>query len=311
MQDSDRSDSSEIVRFDDTRPGHWPEPFQSVEILSPMDGELQKAWYFPCSGGEKRPLLVSLHTWGGDYNQNDPLAPLAVKENWNYIHPDFRGPNRTAKACCSEFALDDIDQAIDFAIKQGNVDPDRIYVNGVSGGGYAALALYMRSRHHIRSISVWVPISDLAAWHKQSVIRRATNYADNIIQCTGSQDNVLDIEEAKARSPIFWDVPGRDTRLHIYAGVFDGIQGSVPITQSINFYNKLVADLGAVDEKSQVSVEEKAWLLEHRMPSVAMGEIGDRKICLQKQFKTIDLIIFEGNHEMLIDVAYHNILQDL
>lgn len=298
--------TSAVIPYDDTRPGHWPEPFQKVQFPSPLDGEMQNAWYHSAEGSEPRPLLVSLHTWSGDYNQKDTLAQLAAANNWNYIHPDFRGPNWTSKACCSKYALEDIDQAIDFAIQQGNVDRSRIYVNGVSGGGYAALAVYMRSRHPIRSILAWVPISDLVAWYEQSDIRGA-NYAGHILDCTGSQNGVLDTDEALTRSPLYWETPRRETRLRIYAGVYDGIRGSVPITHSINFYNKVIRDLGEVTGEVIVSDAEKAWLLEHRKPMDSIGTIGNRKICLRKRFQSVELVIFEGNHEMLVDVAAQNI----
>lgn len=299
-------ESNSIIPYDDTRPGHWPEPFQMVQFPSPLDGEMQHAWYLAAEGTEPRPLLVSLHTWSGDYNQKDTLAQMAAANNWNYIHPNFRGPNWTPKACCSRYALEDIDRAIDFAIERGAVDRSRIYVNGVSGGGYAALAVYMRSRHPVRSISAWVPISDLTTWYEQSVIRSA-NYANHILDCTGSENGELDVDEARARSPLYWETPRRETRLSIFAGVYDGIQGSVPITHSINFYNKVVRDLGEPTEEATVSDAEKAWLLEHRKPIDPGEKIGDRYVCLRKRFQSIELVIFEGNHEMLVDVAARNI----
>ena len=42
-----------------------------------------------------RPLVVSLHTWGGDHTQkdNEDLAEHAPKLGWIYIFPDFQGPN--------------------------------------------------------------------------------------------------------------------------------------------------------------------------------------------------------------------------
>lgn len=306
------------IRYDDTRPGHWPEPFEEIKIVSTLDSAIQKAWFYKPKDTTPRPLLISLHTWSGDYNQKDTLVKMVLEKDWIYIHPDFRGPNWTSKACCSKYALEDIDQAIDFAIAHANVDTSRIYVNGVSGGGYAALAVYMRSRHPIHTISAWVPISDLAAWFNQSRIRK-NGYSDHILACTGSAEKILNVDEAIARSPIYWRTPIRETRLHIYAGVYDGIQGSVPITQSINFYNKLVKDFKARDQTDQINErdegalvqpEEILYLLEHRKPLKNMGVIGDRKICLQKEHNNISLIIFEGNHEMLPEVAFEILMND-
>ncbi len=230
VNDQKSVDDKDVIQYDDTRPGQWPEPFELVKIPSTLDGNVQDAWFFPSTNPGPNPLVISLHTWSGDYNQKDTLAMMALNENWNYIHPDFRGPNWSSKACCSEYALEDIDQAIDYAIAHGNVDMSQIYVIGVSGGGYAALAVYMRSRHQINTISAWVPISDLEAWYHQSSIR-GNGYAMNVMKCTDSGTEQLDEKEARKRSPLYWDTPQRDTKLYIQAGVYDGIQGSVPITQ--------------------------------------------------------------------------------
>lgn len=297
--------------YDDKRPHHWPEPFKRIEITSAMDSAQQAAWFYSTTALKQMPLLISLHSWSGDYQQEDPLAKMALNENWNYIHPDFRGHNGTIKACCSPYALNDIDQAIDFAIQNGHVDSSRIYVVGSSGGGYAALAVYMKSRHPINTISSWVPISDLVAWYNDLTTQGGSHYASDIIKCTGSENNILNLTEARNRSPIYWDAPHRGTILDIYTGINDGIvSGSVPITQSIYFYNKIVKDLGATDPKDLVHDEAINYLLKHRMPFGDYGKLGVRKVCLKKKYKNISLVVFDGNHEMLESVAFSSFLEE-
>lgn len=297
-----RKSASEIIEYDDVRKRKWSADFQKVDIPSSLDGAVQEAWFFSSPSDQKQPLLVSLHTWSGDFNQKDTLAQMAVEAGWNYIHPNFRGPNWTDKACCSEWALQDIDDAIAFAIQQGNVDLERIKVVGVSGGGYASLAVYMRSKHQIESISAWVPISDLEAWYNETALR-GLHYADHILQCTGSS-GTLDLAKARERSPLFWEVPKRNTKLRIFAGVNDGIKGSVPITHSINFYNKLIKANGEATNNNWVSPEETLFLLEKRRPYADFGQIGDRAICLQKEFQNLSLTIFMGGHEMLPEPCF-------
>ncbi len=295
-------------QYDSTAENAWNPEFSIVEIESSLDGMPGKAYFYSSKSVNPAPLVVSLHTWSGDYTQEDPLAELCRKADVNYIHPDFRGPNWTVGACCSPLALGDIDDAIDFALGNSNVDTSNINVIGVSGGGYATLAMFIKSRHQIRRYSAWVPISDLVAWFEESKIR-GNKYAGDILACTGSKDGELELEEAKRRSPLHWKTPpGRldNSELIIYAGVYDGIQGSVPITQSINFYNKVLSELYPGSEAT-VSLEEKARLLEFRKPLGAFGAIGGREICLEKSSGNLRLVIFTGNHEMLPEAAFDNL----
>lgn len=67
-------------------------------------------------------MVVSLHTWSGNYEQKDELAIQCIEKDYNYIHPDFRGPNNTFKACGSKYVIQGIEDAISFAIQNGNVD---------------------------------------------------------------------------------------------------------------------------------------------------------------------------------------------
>lgn len=299
------------IKFDDTRQADWSSDFEIVEIKSSKDNSVQKSYFYKSKSNEPKPLIVSLHTWSGDYSQNDNLAEICKQKDLNYIHPDFRGANRTINSCCSELALTDIDDAITYAIRNSNVETTKIYVVGASGGGYATLCTFMESKHNIKKFSSWVPITDLTAWYNESKIRK-NKYAENILDCTDSK-NGLNIENAKKKSPIYWNTPKeklQNSKLTIYAGIYDGIQGSVPITHSINFYNKLLTDMSVSDTSKYVTDSEKLQLLEKREPIGEYGEIADRKICVKKQFGNLSLIIFEGNHEMLTEFALNELLEE-
>jgi predicted peptidase len=129
-----------FTAFDDTRQTTWDSDFKVVDVKSTVDHSIQKAYFYKSKSSAPKPLVVSLHSWSGTYEQKDELAAFSKTKDLNYIHPDFRGVNWTKDACCSDLALADIDDAIDYAIKNSNVDLSRIYVIGSSGGGYATLA---------------------------------------------------------------------------------------------------------------------------------------------------------------------------
>ncbi len=304
-----KPESGSFIKFDDTREITWNEDFQIVEINSSIDNKIQQAYYYPTKSEESQPLIVSLHTWSGDFKQTDELAEMCRHRDVNYIHPNFRGANKTISACCSELALADIDDAISFAIESSQVDTSRIYVIGVSGGGYATISSFMKLKHRVKAFSAWASITDLPAWYHESKIRQ-NKYAGDILNCTEPGEE-LNLKIAKEKSPIYWPTPTdklNDTKLSIHAGIYDGIQGSVPITHSINFYNKVLKDLSVTDSSKYVSSKEKLKLLEFREPLGDFGSIAGRKICLKKEVGNFSLTIFEGNHEMLTEYALNEIL---
>lgn len=303
-------DKTAKIAWDDTMKYVWPEQVKIVDIPSPLDGEIQKAYFYKSTSTDPQPLIVSLHTWSGDYTQQDPLIHQILDLDWNYIHPDFRGVNNTPKACGSKFAIDDIEQAILFAIENKKVDPQNIHVIGASGGGYATLYTYLNSKHNIASFNAWVPISDIEAWYYQSIGRK-NKYAGDILAATKSKDSVLNVQEARLRSPLFMDTPVNEraeVNLRIYAGVHDGYTGSVPIIQSLEFYNKTITDFGAAKDDLITENEMLALVTMRDFPVKTEKTIGSRRIIFQRSYKNISLTIFEGTHEMLTDVAI-NLLQ--
>lgn len=277
----------------------WPCDFQIVEIKS-VNENIQKAYFYRSESTEPMPLLVSLHTWSGDYKQYDPLAELSKRENINYIHPDFRGSFVNLYGCCSEIALKEIDESISYAIKNANVDKEKIYLVGVSGGGYAVISAYMKSKHKIRKFSAWASISDLSQWR---IEKQQKN-----IKLNRNQSEIYTIE----KSPLYWNTPIEErscSQMLIYAGINDGISGSVPITHSINMYNKILKDLKVKDSIYYVTKNEEIDLLKTRMPIGEFGRISSRKICLKKRYENIQIIIFEGGHEMLVEHAFRKLLE--
>mgnify|MGYP000408557740 CR=1 FL=1 len=299
------------VKLDDTRHLKWKKEFEVVSIPSQLDGAIQKAYFYKTKSSAPKPLIVSLHTWTGYYTQQDEIAGLCLEHDINYIHPDFRGGNFNKDACGSTLALGDIDDAILYAIRNANVDAHHVYLIGGSGGAHAALSVLMKSKQSIRKISVWASIADLTAWFEESQVLR-NNYANNILACTESKDGILNEANARERSPFHTVMPIEklsNTEIFIYHGIYDGIQGSVPITQSINFYNKLLSDLDVKDSSVYVSDSEKLLLLEHRKPLAHYGKIADRRICLHKSYRKISLIIFEGSHEILLEHAFNQLLE--
>lgn len=282
----------------------WPTAFSRIEIPSSVDGKLQPA-YFLAAAGPAKPLIVSLHVWSGSYASGDALALQAQEHGWNYIHPDFRGPNRSSENCLSEKVLADIDDAIAYALKAGNVDSDHIYVVGFSGGGYAALGAYLRSRHRVRLWQAWAPISDLEAWFWETSARGHDNLARSILGCTASGSR-LDVDEARRRSPLFWGLEAAARgRLEIYAGIKDGYSGTVPISHSIHFYNKLMSDFGL--PALRISELLTAALLT-RAQRAGEGSIGDRAVHIHADAGPVALTVFDGGHEMLADQAFERLL---
>lgn len=288
----------------------WPEEGDHVQIVSSVDNELQDAYFI--SSENEAPLIVSLHQWSASYDNFDSISEHAVTNDWNYIRPNFRGPNNNPQAGGSELAVNDIDDAINYAIEYGNVDEAHIHIIGASGGGHVALQHLMTSDYEVASYSAWVPITDLVAWFGESRIRD-TGYDEDILAITESEENNLNVQEARDRSPLFQKTPIEkvsNTIVQIYAGINDGYDGSVPISHSIRFFNKLVEDLDFGEENLVPQSIESELLYTQNIveDSETTFSIGDRDIIYNNEVENLSLVIFDGDHEILNDEAFEILL---
>ena len=290
-------------------PKGWPKEIREIKYLSKADNTKQPALFFaPTVRGEPRPLLVGLHTWSSDYRQNNsPYGKWCIEHKWNFIHPNFRGPNRRPQATGSELVVADILSAVEFAKKNGAVDETRIYLVGASGGGYAALLMAGRAPEVWAGVSAWVPILDLAQWHAHTS-KRKMKYAREIELSIGGKPMAGSeaAAEAMKRSPVTYLAHAKGVALDINAGINDGHSGSVPISHSLEAFNLLAA---AKDRLGEDLISE--FVKTAKVPAALKGQApvdaayGKKAVLFRRQSGAARVTIFQGGHEIIPAAALH------
>ncbi len=284
---------------------------EEIHITSTLDGVSQsvRCWIPDRARSESTPLFIFLHSWSGDYTQNNSKWQReAVKRKWIFLHPNFRGPNRSPQACGSRFARQDIIDTLEYALKNYQVDRSRIYLAGSSGGGHMAMLMAGHYPERFSAVSAWVGISDLAAWYRfHTKDGKPQHYAKMILASLGGPPGTnqkIDLEY-KDRSPIFHLHKIGNLPIDLSAGVHDGHSGSVPIYHTLKAYNVIAT----ANHGKTVSKNEMDQLWENRKLSSpgASDKAGDntysRKIHLRRNTGPARITIFEGGHESLPDAA--------
>ena len=145
-----------------------------VRVKSTLDGTEQPCYFWAPEKAktEAVPLIVGLHTWSADYlqlNHYKTVFAYAEKAGWVFVGPNFRGPNKTPQACGSDYAVQDIVDAVNYAKAKVKVDPARVYIIGGSGGGHMTLLMLGRHPEVFAAGAAFCPISDVARWHGDSL----------------------------------------------------------------------------------------------------------------------------------------------
>ena len=282
---------------------------QLTEVPSSLDGKLQKvrSW-FPESPGP-HPILVSLHSWSGDCMQDHPdWVQEAVTRQWGFLEPDFRGVNDHPEACGSSLARQDVIDALDWAIQRGDVDPERVYLAGISGGGHMTMLMSAYYPERFSAASAWVGISDLREWHSfHTKPSGKDNYAQMTEACCGGPPGssaAVDLQYL-SRSPIHFLQHAAELPLDLNAGITDGKTGSVPIQHTLNAFNVIAK----ARQTSQISPEEveQLWTNGHLTSPQHEDRVEDssygRQIHLRRTSGPSRVTLFEGGHEGLAHPA--------
>ena len=205
---------------------------EEILIRSTKDDTLQPSLFRRAVSEQKRPLLVGLHSWSfGRINQKDVLLPWAEKYNLHLLLPEFRGPNLTDNpdktlACGSEYAMQDIKDAIDWAIQEENADPDHVFLYGGSGGGHMALMMAGFYPDCFAAIAAFVPITDLEKWAGENA-----HYRPHILACCSADET-----EMAKRSPMSYIDNIAKANVKIFHGKYDPV---VPYTHSTALFEAI------------------------------------------------------------------------
>lgn len=285
-------------------------PLTEISVVSSLDGSAQpsRLWR-PEANGNARPLLVSLHSWSGDYTQDrSRWQAEAVERGWIYLQPNFRGINDHPAACGSELARQDILDATDWVIETCNVDTERIYLAGVSGGGHMSLLMAARHPDRFSAVSAWVGISDLDKWYRfHSRGGKPERYARMIAaSCGGPPGASNDVDrEYHERSSIHFLQQAVGLPLDINAGVLDGKTGSVPIHHSLRAFNVVAQASGheTIAEAEMDLLWQRGRLVEPQPGDETPDSTYGRDILLRRKAGTARVTIFDGTHEALPTAA--------
>jgi len=296
--------------------GKWPDEVKYIKIKSSLDGVEQEAMFYVTPAGEKKsdkvvPLVVALHTWSSDYAQIDGIEyyKRCKDRGWILIHPDFRGPNKNPDACGSPKAVQDVLDAVDYAISNANVDKSRIYLVGASGGGYMSLLMAGKSPGIWAGVSAWVPISDLTAWYYECKDRNL-KYADEIIEsCGGVPESSDEVAlQYENRSPVNFLSNAAGLPVDINAGIHDGHTGSVPISHSLNAFN-ILAEVNGLSKKVISKDLIESFVENEAVPEKLKKEKSEdrsysKEVLFRRTANPARVTIFDGGHECLHDAAF-------
>jgi pimeloyl-ACP methyl ester carboxylesterase len=289
---------------------------QDIQFTSTKDGTQQPALFYVPPGaaatdqGPRVPLLVFLHAWSDNYlspagNSRKEVMDESRRRGWILIAPNFRGPNDHPGACASDEAVQDVIDSVDYAKRNALVDEKRVYLLGSSGGGFMSLLMATRAPQLWTAVSVWVPITDLVAWHEFS---KATgpewnNKYDKMMEACfgGPPDTPERAQEYRRRSPLPFLAQAKGIRIYIDSGIRDGHpRNAVPLSHSLLAFNALVRANGLADHALADS-DVETMTNEARIPIHLAAEreedpLRRHKILFRRAAGPVHLTIFDGGH---------------
>ncbi|BBI61820.1 hypothetical protein HSBAA_31260 [Vreelandella sulfidaeris] len=281
---------------------------QDIEITSSADESSQPALYHNSGSDEEKPLLMVLHSWSIGYLQNIdiPLGEFAVANDWVFIHPDFRGQNDgRPESTASELVISDMEDALEYARENANIDESRIYLLGYSGGAMNALHLCQPSPRDICGVAAWVPVYDLVTWYQWNA-ERGEPYADEITGACGG----VPTEDSEAREECAQRVlaPTCLRWRESFECSWHTVSTIIPCRPSKHFMLLMIWPPKRIKFLRNKSISLwstvkclKHWPSARRMKS-AISSISMKpmpSVQLYLQSGPAELVLFEGEHEML------------
>lgn len=264
-----------------------------VEIRSTADGSLQPLWVrvppaLPYKA-TRHPLLVLLHTWSYDLDQDFPAVEAeAAARGWLFVQPNFRGRNDRPEACGSSLAQQDILDAVEWVKGHYPVDETRVYLLGFSGGAYMTMLMVSRHPEPWAAASAWGGISDLTQWYRE---HRGDDYGRMLRACLGGDPlgSAKSAAEASARSPLTYLSASLRVPLDLAAGIGDS---DVAPQHTLRAFRSLAPS--ALSDK-----ELRRALAKPRGSAVQQDAVFGRGVFFRRVAGQSRVTIFDGTHELI------------
>lgn len=149
-------------------PADFDLPYHTVFIPTKNQKQLF-AWYIPSSNQTgQAPAVVIMHGWGSNAELMLPFAKILHQAGYATLLIDARNHGRSDADSFSSLPrfAEDLEQAVNWANKRPEIDPQRIALLGHSVGGGAALLVASR-RDDVAAV-----VSIAAFAHPEEIMRR-------------------------------------------------------------------------------------------------------------------------------------------
>lgn len=224
----------------------WIKPEQMSEMrpitVTARDGLELHGYLTVPRGSDGKNLPLILHPHGGPHGPRDlwgfnPEVQFLANRGYAVLQINFRGSGGYGKAFEAKgyrnwglTMIDDMTDAVRWAVSQGIADPGRLCTYGASYGGYAALQSIVREPDMYRCAIGYVGLYNMDLWLKDSDVaerRSGRNYQSEVFPPTSA--------ERQAQSPAFF-VDRINVPLMLVHGAKDM---RVPISQFRDFTRRL------------------------------------------------------------------------
>jgi dipeptidyl aminopeptidase/acylaminoacyl peptidase len=224
----------------------WIKPEQMSEMrpitVKARDGLELHGYLTVPRGSDGKNLPLILHPHGGPHGPRDmwgfnPEVQFLANRGYAVMQINFRGSGGYGKAFEAKgyrnwglTMIDDMTDAVRWAVSEGIADPRRLCTYGASYGGYAALQSIVREPETYRCAIGYVGLYNMDLWLKDSDVaerRSGRNYQSEVFPPTAA--------ERQAQSPAFF-VDRINVPLMLVHGEKDM---RVPISQFRDFTRRL------------------------------------------------------------------------